>query len=137
MRRIAVILFLVTVVTGATTGFAASLNVTSDQLGSDIAPVTSCDTNGVTASYNTNLGLVVAVVVSGIADGSATVGAGACDGETVHVEALDADGDVLAGATGSRTNLGDLDALDNLTTVPLTVPPLAAAVGGVRITITG
>ena len=137
MRRIAAIVLLVTVVTGATTGLAASLNVSSDQLGSDIAPVTTCDTDGVTATFNTNLGLVVAVVVSGIADGSTTVGAGACDGEVVHVEAIDGDGDVIAGAVGSRTNLGDIDALNNITTVPLTVPPLAATVNGVRITITG
>lgn len=137
MRRIAAILLVVTVVTSATTGLAASLDVTSDQLGSGIAPVTTCDTDGVVATYNTSLGLVVAVVVSGIADGSATVGAGACDGETVHVEAIDENGDVLTGAVGSATNLGDLDALDNVRTVPLTVPPLAAVVRGVRITITG
>lgn len=137
MRRIAAMVLLVTMVTGATTGLAASLDVSSDQLGSEIAPVASCDTNGVTATVNTSLGLVVAVVVSGIADGSTTVGAGACDGETVHVEAIDANGDVLAGATGSQTNLGDLDGLNDVTSVPLTVPPLAAAVDGVRITITG
>lgn len=137
MRRIAAIALMMTVALGAVTGYAASLNVSSDQLGSGPAEITSCDADGVHATYNQSLGLVVAVVVTAIDDGSTTVGAGACDGETVHVEALDADGDVLTGAVGSRTNNGDLDGLDNVVTVPLTVPPLASLVEGVRITITG
>jgi hypothetical protein len=137
VRRIAAIAMLTTVALGAVTGFAASLNVSSDQLGSGPADITSCDTDGVHATYNQSLGLVVAVVVTDIDDGSTTIGSGACDGETVHVEALDGDGDVLTGAIGSRTNNGDLDAVENVVTVPLTVPPLASLVEGVRITITG
>lgn len=137
MRRMAAMAMVMTVALGAVTGFAASLNVSSDQLGSGLAEITSCDTDGVHATYDQSLGLVVAVVVTGIADGSGTVGAGACDGETVHVEALDGDGDVLVGAVGSRVNGGDLDTLADIVTVPLNVPPLASLVEGVRITITG
>lgn len=137
MRRMVAIFLLVTVVGGATTGLAASLNVTSDQLGSGPAPVTTCDTDGVTATDDKALGLLVAVVVAGIADGSTTPGAGACDGDIVRVEALNADGNVITGAVGSNTVTGDVDALDGVVTVVLTVPPLAEAVRGVRIRITG
>jgi hypothetical protein len=128
---------LITVIAGAVTGFAASLNVASDQLGSGIAPVTSCDTDGVTATYDINLGLVVAVVVNGIADGSTTIGSGACDGEIVHVELLGSGGSAIVGATGSTTNTGDINSLDNTVVVALATPTSAALVTGVRITITG
>ena len=137
MRRFAAVVLMRTVIAGAVTGFAASLPVTSAQLGSGSAPVTTCDTDGVTATYSLGLGLVTAVVVSGIADGSNTLGAGACDGERVYVEALDGSGDVIAGAIGSVVHGGDVDTLDDVATVPLAVPPLASAVAGVRITIAG
>ena len=137
MKRIATIVLAVTVATGAATGFAASLNVSSDQLGSGLAPVSSCDTDGVNASYTIVLGLVVAVVVTGIADGSTSLGAGACDGETVYVEALSSGGAVITGATGAASNNGDINVTDDTVSVPLTVPPPAANVANVRITITG
>jgi hypothetical protein len=137
VKRIATIVLAVTVATGAATGFAASLNVSSDHLGSGIAPVTSCDTDGVNASYTIVLGLVTAVVVSGIADGSASIGAGACDGEMVYVEALSSGGSVILGATGARSNTGDSNTTNDTVSVPLAVPPPAANVANVRITITG
>jgi len=137
VKRIATIVLAVTVATGAATGFAASLNVSSDQLGSGLAPVSSCDTDGVNASYTIVLGLVVAVVVTGIADGSTSLGAGACDGETVYVEALSSGGAVITGATGAASNNGDINVTDDTVSVPLTVPPSAANVANVRITITG
>jgi hypothetical protein len=137
MRRFALVVLMLTVIAGAVTGFAASLNVTSAQLGSGIAPVTTCDTDGVRATYSIGLGLVTAVVVTGIADGSSVVGAGACDGERVYVEALNSSGNPIVGAAGSSVNGGDVDTPDNVKTVPLGVPPLASAVAGVRITISG
>ena len=135
MRRIWWMVMAMTLVTGTVAGLAASLSLTSAKLGSDVAPVSSCDTDGVTADYTVVLGLVSSVVVTGIADGSAVVGNGACDGEVVNVELLDGAGGLLAGAIGSLTLTGDLNTTDDSAVVAMTTPPLAADVGQARITL--
>lgn len=137
MWRGVVVLLLLAVAAGAVTGSAASLPVASAQLGSGPAPVTTCDTDGVTATYQSVLLVVTGVVVRGIADGSATKGSGACDGATVTVAVLGSDGQVIAGATGSAVDAGDLDALDDDVLVLLGSPPPTSAVAGARIRLIG
>jgi hypothetical protein len=138
-KRIITALLVGTGVFGAVIGLAASLTVNSDQLGSGSAAVSSCDSDGVTTSYTYNaLGGVSAVVVDGIQDGSAIVGSGACDGETVYVELLDSSSAVITGATGSTTVTGDVvDIADGSATVPMGTPAPAASVTSARVTITG
>lgn len=114
---------------------AASLPVTSDQFGTMLAPVTTCDTDGVTATYSTLLLTVSSVTVSGIADGSATGGQGRCDGKNVEVTLLGANGTPIPGATGTQTNSGDANTADNSVSVLILAPPLTATITGVRISI--
>jgi hypothetical protein len=77
-RRLVIVLVAATAVFGAVFAFAASLGVSSASLGAGDAVVSSCDTNGVSASYSTTYSSgykVSAITVSGIA--------AACDGKTV------------------------------------------------------
>ena len=136
-KRLLTALLAATGVFGAVIGLAASLGVTSDQLGSGSQTVSSCDSDGVTTSYTyNNNGGISAVVVEGIQDGGATAGLGACDGETVYVELLDGSG-VIAGATGSTVHTGDALTVDDTVTVDMGTDPSAAAVTSARVTITG
>ena len=138
-KRLITALLVATGVFGAVVGLAASLGVTSDQLGSGSATVSSCDTDGVTTSYTYNAaGGVSAVVVDGIQDGGLLAGDGACDGETVYVELLDTNGDIIGTATGSAVNTGDaVDATDDVVVVSLGGSAPAADVEEARVTITG
>ena len=137
-KRLITALLVATGVFGAVVGLAASLTVNTDQLGSGTAAVSSCDTDGVTTSYTYNAaGGVSAVVVDGIQDGGATVGAGACDGETVYVELLDGSSALITGATGSTAVPGDLLTVDDSVTVNMGTPADAASVSTARVTITG
>lgn len=142
-KRLAVGLVTATAVFGAVTGLAASLNVSTDQLGSGDTGVSSCDSNGVNTAYTYNAnGTITHVTVEGIEDGGALLGQGACDGETVFVELMSDANTVIASATGNAVNDGDVVAVDALNsddavTVEIATPPSAAAVDHVRVTITG
>lgn len=126
-----------TVIFGAVSGLAAGVDVTSAQLGSGNVPVSTCDSNGVTTQYTISLGLVTAVVVGAIEDGSATVGSGACDGSVIYVEVLNSGGSVITGGTGNATHTGDTNTTADSRSVSLATPVLAALVANVRITIIG
>jgi hypothetical protein len=115
---------------GAVSGMAASMDVTAGKLGSGSGTVTSCDTNGVTSDYTFTSGTstVSAVVVNGIADA-------ACDGATVLVQALSSGGTVLTGGYGSATNTADGDTSDNSVSVSLNTGQPAADIASVRVTL--
>ncbi len=122
---------------GSVQGLGASLGVATGSFWSGLAPISTCDRDGVTASYNTTLLLTVtSVTVSAISDGSATVGAGACDGRTVTVVLLGSSGAPISGATGTRVLSGDANTSADSAIVPLTLPPLTLSVARARITIT-
>lgn len=136
-KRLLTALLASTGVFGAVIGLAASLGVTSDQLGSGSATVSSCDTSVNTAYTYNAAGGISAVIVEGIADTGSTVGAGLCDGETVYVELLNGS-TLITGATGSTVNTGDaVDVADDSVTVTMSTPAAAANVTTARVTITG
>lgn len=114
-------------------GLAASLVVTSDQLGTGPARVTTCDVDGVTVQHVTTLMLITAVRIGGITDGSSTLGQGACDGRHVHVRLLGHGGQPIVGATGTAHIAGDTNAIDDTVTVVLLTPPAASLVGDARV----
>lgn len=119
------------------TGFGASLNVATRSFWSGFAPIGTCDRNGISVNYNTTALLTItSVTVGGIADGSSTVGAGACDGRTVSVVLLGSGGSPITGALGSRVIAGDTNTADDSVIVSLSVPPLTLTVAHARITIT-
>jgi hypothetical protein len=99
-RRNRLIIAIITGVTVFTTVFAvaASLNVTAATLGAGTGTVSSCDTNGVTTTFDTAYSAAVAgyevttVHVSGIA----TPG---CDGRTMKVTLVGAADAALAEVT--------------------------------------
>ena len=137
-KRILVGLLAGTAIFGTVTGLAASLDLSSKKLGSDSAVVSACDTDGIETNYTYNsLGTITHVVVSGLQDGSLVVGSGACDGQTVHVELLDTASELLAGATGSGTLVGDADISDDSITIEIGTDPLASLIGNVRVTTIG
>lgn len=139
MRRflLASICLIAVSLVSAIPGLGASLGVVSKTFWSGLPPITTCDRNGITVSYNTTALLTItSVSVGSIADGSAVVGAGACDGRTVNVVLLGSNGSPIAGASGSRVVPGDTNSTDDTVIVSLTVPPLTLSVARAQITIT-
>jgi hypothetical protein len=137
-KRLITALLVATGVFGAVIGLAASLGVTSDQLGSGSATVSSCDTTVNTSFGYDGDGGIDEVTVEGIQDGSALLNSGACDGETVYVELLDTNGAIIGTATGSAVNTGDaVDSANDSVTVTLGGAAPAASVEEARVTITG
>jgi hypothetical protein len=135
-KRLLTALLVATGVFGAVVGLAASLDVTTDQLGSGTEVVSSCDTIVNTAYTYDQDGGISAVTVEDIVDGSLVQGSGPCDGETVFVELLDGTAAVIG--TGDAVSAGDaLDIADDDVLVTLDAAAPAEDVAEVRVTITG
>ena len=111
-----------TMVAGSVFGLAASLTVTSQEMGSGTATVASCDSDGVNAEYSYNgSGQINTVTLTGVS--------GDCTGATARV--------TLAGANLTET-ASSIDPGET-STVAVTFDPIAdpAAVTGVTVTLTG
>jgi hypothetical protein len=117
------------VVFGGVFAMAASLGgVTSNKLGADNVAVASCDTDGVSAAYNTAWSAtnkryeVTGVVVSGVND--------ACDGQNLSVSLTDSSGaqigtGTLAIPTSAATSF----------TVSMSTAPSAKLTEGIHVLI--
>lgn len=107
------------------TGFAASMTVNSTDLGADAAVVSACD-DAVGVAFGLATGDVTQVAVVSLSDIAA-----ACDGQSYHLELVDATGTVLATETGTVAQVGGAQDITLASTVA------AAAITGVNLTITG
>ena len=113
----------------ASVALAASLGVSSTDVGSGDASIVACDSNGFTETYTTSRGLVTAVTVGGIADPG-------CEGGSLKLTLTNTSGVSIASA-GPGTVPTDGDALDNSLTLSTSAQPSASAVAGIRIAIEG
>lgn len=113
---------------GTVSAFAASLNLTSDSLGSGQAPVTSCAPGtGVAAvdvSYTT------AFVAGAYQVTDVTFAAPSCAG-------LPFKATLLSGTTVLATASGTIDAAAHAVTAASATPVLASAVDGLAVVISG
>jgi len=109
--------------------FAASLGLSSGDLGAGAAVVSACDTNGFTVSYTTSGANVTSVGVAGIADP-------ACEGGVLSVTLADASG-AAVGSGGPQTVPTDGDGTDNSMTVALSPSPAASIVTAVHVVVSG
>ena len=113
----------------ASVALAATLGVSTTDVGSGNASIAACDTNGFTETYTTSGGLVTAVTVSGIADPG-------CEGGSLKLTLTDAAGASIASA-GPGTVPTDGDTVDNSLTLSTSPQPSSSAVAGIRISIEG
>jgi hypothetical protein len=110
-------------------GFAATLGVSGSELGAGNAAVASCDTDGVSTSYDNAWDAadkryeVTTVTITGIAN--------TCDGKTLKVALTDGS-NVLLGS-GSVTIPTDTET--SATVSPLSANPAASAVLNVHVVI--
>jgi hypothetical protein len=126
MRRLIIGLLVGTMVFGIVFAVAASLGVTSNQLGAGSADVNSCDTNGVTTGYDASfLGgtyKVTEVNVTGVNDA-------ACDGHTIGVTLVNSAGTSIGSGTATVTT--GTTSYD----VVIAAQPAASAVEDVHVVI--
>ena len=113
----------------ASVAVAASLGVSTTDVGSGNASIVVCDTNGFTETYTTVRGLVTAVTVSGIADPG-------CEGGSLKLTLTNASGVSIASA-GPGTVPTDGDTLDDSLTLSTSAQPSSSTVAGIRIAIEG
>lgn len=116
---------------GATFAMAAGLGgLTSGKIGAANATVAACDTDGVTSSYTSGWDAtdgryeISTVTVGGVND--------ACDGQTLSV--------TLTGTGGASVGSGSITiptAAATSVAVSASVPPAAADVTGVHVSIAG
>jgi hypothetical protein len=125
-KRLLIALFAGAAVFGAAFAFAAALDLNSDNLAAGDEVVVSCDTDGVTATYD-----VAYVAGTGYTVSSVDVTGidAACDGQSVGVTLTDG-GAVLASATGTADATGSLS-------VAIAGAPSAELVDGVHAVIHG
>jgi hypothetical protein len=111
-----------TLMAGSVFGLAASLNVTSQKLGSGSATVSACDPDGVAVNYSYNLdGDINTVTLTGVSSD--------CAGASARV--------ALAGADTVDT-ADDIDPGEtNTVAVSLAAPADPASVTGATVTLTG
>ena len=110
--------------------FAAALGgLLAEDLGGGSATVSSCDTDGFTASYATSGGLVTSVTVGGIADPG-------CEGGDLSVTLTNSSGTSL-GSGGPQTVPTDGGTVDNSLTLSLVPQPTASQVARVHVAVTG
>lgn len=131
MRKLLSSLLFATVAGALVVGAAASLNVTSTNIGSGFTEVTSCDGDGINVAYTfiaNEPQLVDGVSIEGIAD--------TCSGQTITLVVSDGDSAVIAEATGTLDGQA-------IQAFALTFPGEgadsidAASIGEVAVTITG
>ena len=152
-RKMAVAVLAGLALTGLIGASAASLGgITSTSLGADAEDVLSCDTDSVTASYNTSFVPDAAPVADWDTDDdinghfnvdSVTIGNvnDECDGLVYEVLLLDQDNDVIAEASDTVELVPDpldlLDPIDDFDAAPFDGPVDAELVYGIAITISG
>jgi hypothetical protein len=115
------------IVGGGTYGFAATLGVTSDNLGAGDSIVASCDTDGLTADYTAvysataNAYEVTTVELGGVAV--------ACNTQQVQI--------TLSGAANSSLNetTATVNAVSGAQTITLSTPVSAQSVTGLHVVI--
>jgi len=103
MKRVLTSLLFATLGGALVFGAAANLQVTSQDLGSGSDPVGSCDTDGVTTTFNfvaDDPSLVESIDVDGIDTPE-------CDGDVVHVAVYD-DDTSLASGNGTHASGGSV-----------------------------
>lgn len=126
VKRLIIGLLVGAMVFGIVFAVAASLGVTSNQLGAGSADVNSCDANGVTASYDASFVSgsykVTEVNVTGVNDA-------ACNGHTLGVTLVNAAGASIG--TGTATITTGTTAYD----VVIAAQPAASAVEDVHVVI--
>lgn len=139
MRKLVTSILFATVAGALTFGAAASLTVTSDQIGSGSTGVMACDPDGVNVSYNSDPGElehITSVTISGID--------AACDGQTISI-VISTDVSAIIATAGGALNADPSQdfvivadaayAAANGFGVPDRV--LAASIGEVAVTIAG
>jgi hypothetical protein len=151
-RKMAVAVLAGLALTGLIGASAASLGgITSTSLGADAEDVLSCDTDSVTASYNTSFVPDAPGAAFETADDingrfnvdSVTIGNvnDDCDGLVYEVLLLDQDNDVIAEASDTVELVPDpldlLDPTDDFDAAPFDGPVDAELVYGIAITISG
>jgi hypothetical protein len=125
MKRVLYSLLFATLAGALVFGAAASLQVTSQDLGSGGDPVASCDADGVTTTFTFVSGdpsLVESIDVNGIDDP-------ACNGDTVHVAVYDG-GTSIANGNATHVSGGTVS-------VPLSSNAGASLIDEVVVTIVG
>jgi hypothetical protein len=106
-KRAAIALLAGAAVFGSVSAFAATLGLSSNNLGANSEDVVACDADGVNVAYTTawsdttNEFAVASVTVEGI-DG--------CDGQLVQVQLVDESGAGLGGSTAAKAVDGATDA---------------------------
>lgn len=98
-------------------------------LAAGVAPVVSCDPDGVTSAYTTSAGKVSQVVLGGIADPG-------CEGASLSLTLTTA-GSTRVGSGGPVTVPTDADSDDNSVAVPMDLRADAGAVTGIHIVMVG
>jgi hypothetical protein len=115
------------IVGGGTYGFAATLGVSSDNLGAGSTVVASCDTDGITADYtavysaSANAYQVTTVELGGVA--------ATCDTQQVQI--------TLSGAANASLNetVATVAQASGAQTITLSAPVAASAVTGLHVVI--
>ena len=129
-KRVAFALVLALTIFGAVYGFAATLNLSTNQLSANNLAVGSCETGTATATYNVAYdGTLSGYKVSGV---SVTGLDAACGGKAVSVTLSDSTGSSLAEVTGTVPGGGGTLALG----APSSTVS-AKAVTGVAVAING
>lgn len=133
MRKLLSSILLATVAGALAVGAAASMPVSSANLGSGGTGVTACDADGINVAYNFAEGepqLVTGVTLEGIA--------GECTGQTVNIVVSYGESTVAADATGTLT--GDVNqsfALVIRDSYPIEGSVLTSDINEVAVTIAG
>ena len=132
MKRIALSVLAGTVVLGSVWAFAASLGVTSTNVGSGDNSVVSCDTNGVDTAYTVAYASTSGTAGYELSDVSVGDIAADCFGDAMNVRLVKADGTVL----GSELSVSAIDTTTE--TVSVAAQDLKAAdLGGLHVVING
>lgn len=125
MRRLVTATLAGLTVFGLVTGLAASMEVTSDDLGSDTTVTAACD-DAMTMSFGVTAGNAAEVSEISFAGVDAS-----CDGQSYYIDVLDGSG-VATSETGTIGLAGG-----STFSVTLGTPQPAADVAGANVTITG
>ncbi len=129
MRRVILASLALMMLASPVLASAASLGAISGGVAAGNAPITACDTNGVTVTYTTSAGNVTAVTVGGLADPG-------CEGGDLSVTLTNTLGVSIASG-GPQTIPTDGDTTDNSVTVSVSPNPAAEQVTAYNVAIVG
>ena len=129
MRRRSILFAFALVLATAAVASAATIGLTSQNLGVGQTAVARCDTDGFTVSYALTSGNVVSVTLNGIADPG-------CEGGSLKVTMVNGSG-TSVGASSTTTLPADGDTVPNSITVSVSPTPAEANVVGIHISVTG